>query len=60
MSVDFSNACSDSLINKRSTFDDFMELNDLVRYCHFGVSPVNYSDSEITGKQVGSSSNGKN
>ena len=31
----------------------FLPLNfPLVRYCHFGVSPVNYSDSELSDDSV--------
>ena len=55
------NVLPDSLISSAELLDDcvskFTSLvrardssstaNPLVRYCHFGVSPVNYSDSDI-------------
>ena len=40
-------------VNGDQTRDLSSSANPLVRYCHFGVSPVNYSDSEMSHANFG-------
>ena len=48
---------SDDCVSRLTSFvraRDYSSLaNPLVRYCHFGVSPVNYSDSEHCQRRLG-------
>ena len=45
-SAELSDDCVSKLTSLVRVRDKFSSANPLVRYCRFGVSPVNYSDSE--------------
>ena len=45
-SAELSDDCVSKFTSLVRARDQSSSANPLVRYCHFGVSPVNYSDSE--------------